>query len=154
MKWKKNELEQYIGAKEYVDTIIIPLLPFQLSDDSTMTKDAFQREVLETFTNELELELTGRVLLTPAYNYLKTADKEVEIGRLKSWTDNISNQPFHHVFFTTFDSAWKKVERDLPGTLLWLPGITKGEIDSKEMQTVIRSQVEQVNELIRTYWAE
>ncbi|WP_174613596.1 DUF2487 family protein [Virgibacillus ihumii] len=154
MKWKKNELEQYINAKEYVDTIIIPLLPFQLSDDSNMGKDAFQREVLETFTNELEMELTGRVIRIPAYNYLKTADKESEIARLKSWTDDIGNQPFHHVFFTTFDSAWKKVEHALPGTLLWMPGITTGDIDSKEMQSIIRSQVEQVGELIRTYWAE
>lgn len=154
MKWKKNELEQYIGAKEYVDTIIMPLLPFQLSDDTNMAKDAFQREVLETFANELEMELTGRVVLTPAYNYLKSADKNAEMDRLRTWTDDISNQPLNHLFLITFDSSWKKVEQALPGTLLWMPGMSTGDIDSKEMQTIIRSQVEQVSELIRTYWTE
>ncbi|WP_077326673.1 DUF2487 family protein [Virgibacillus siamensis] len=154
MRWKKDELEQYLSAKEYIDTMIIPLLPFQLSQDSDVTKDAFQREVLEAFSTELEQELTGRVILTPTYNYLKTADKQSEIDRINTWTEDMNSQPVNHVFFTTFDSSWKKVEQAVPGTLLWIPGITDGEIDSKEMQRLIRSQVEQVSELIRTYWAE
>lgn len=154
MKWIKDDLQQYINSKEYVDTIIIPLLPFQLSHESDLAKDAFQREVLVLFFNELEKELAGRVLRIPSYNYIKSADKGKEIIRIQTWLDDIKKQPFDKIFFVTFDSSWKKIEQTIPGTLLWLPGTTSGDINSKEMQTTIRSQVDQVSELIRSYWEE
>ncbi|SDQ54689.1 Protein of unknown function [Virgibacillus subterraneus] len=154
MKWKKSDLHQYVNAKEYVDTIIIPLIPFQLSNDSVLEKDAFQREVLVAFSYELEKELTGRVLLTPNYNYLKSSHKDQEIVRINSWIDDIEQQPFNHIFYVTFDSTWKKNEQGMRGTLLWLPGVSDGTLQSNEMHSIIRSNVEQVSELIRSYWKD
>ncbi|MFB4169209.1 DUF2487 family protein [Virgibacillus sp. JSM 102003] len=154
MKWTKKDLQQYVNAKEYVDTIIVPLLPFQLSNESLLEKDAFQCEVLIAFSQELEKELTGRVLLTPNYHYLKSSKREQEINRINSWMDDMEQQPFNHVFYVTFDSTWKKNEQALNGTLIWLPGITDGTLQSNEMHSIIRSNVEQVSELIRSYWKD
>lgn len=147
-------MEQYVNAKEYVDTVFVPLLPFHLSNDANLEKDSFQREALTAFLHELEKELTGRVMLTPSYNYIKAADKEQEIKRINSWVDDIEIQPFYHIFYLTFDSTWKKNEQSLRGTLIWLPGTTDGSMQSKEMQSIIRSQVEQVSELVRSYWQD
>ncbi|MFC4557377.1 DUF2487 family protein [Virgibacillus kekensis] len=154
MKWIEKDLEQYIKAKEYVDTVIVPLLPFQLSTDTAMGKDAVQREALVVFLQELEKELTGRVMVTPEYNYLKSAAKEQEIERMHTWIRELQSQPFHHIFYITNDSSWKKKEQSIEGTLLWMPGSTKGSVKSKEMQAVIQGQVEQVSELIKSYWQE
>ncbi len=49
MKWIKKDLQQFIQAKEFVDTAIVPLLPFQLSNDASLEKDAFQSEALSVF---------------------------------------------------------------------------------------------------------
>lgn len=152
MKWTKSDLERYVGAKEYIDTLLIPLFPFEFSDDSRLAKNAFQIEIMSIFLDELENELTGRVVLSPSYHYLKKASKEDEIIRLNSWILNAREQPFEHIFFVTFDSSWKKEERSLDGNLLWLPATHSGDIHSKETVGIIRDQVEQVSEFIRSYW--
>ncbi|ASK63345.1 hypothetical protein CFK37_14860 [Virgibacillus phasianinus] len=152
MRWVQKDLLQYIEAKEFVDTIIIPLAPFHLSNDSELQKSGFQSEALSILMNEIERDLAGRVMVTPTYAYLKGADKQIEIDRLNKWQDDVSNQPVNHIFFLTFDSTWKKHERLLNGTLLWLPGLQSGDLYSAEMQTVVHDQVNELSELIRSYW--
>lgn len=152
MKWINEDLKKYVQAKEYIDTAIIPLQAFQLSEDSTLEKDAFHNEVLSIYVQEIEKELSGRILLTPPYHYLKFANMESEIVRLNEWIQNIEEQPFKTTFVITFDNSWKKVEKDLQCNLLWLPGIKTGSIKSEETIKFIRSQVEQISELIRSYW--
>ncbi|WP_373896165.1 YpiF family protein [Virgibacillus natechei] len=154
MKWTKTDIKKYIDAKEYIDTILAPLIPFHLSNDNDLEKSAFQAEILSVFSSEIEKELTGRVLLTPVYYYLKSAGNEGEIERINTWIEDIHKQPFTHVFFITFDSGWKKDEQALNGDLIWLPGIHSGDLHSKEMRAVIRDQVEQVVDLIRSYWKD
>lgn len=152
MQWIKKDLLQYIQAKEYVDTILVPLTPFHLSNDVELVKSGFQNEALSIFINEIEKDLAGRVMLTPKYTYLKSTDKQREVTRLNEWVSDISSQPFSHTFFVTFDSTWKKHETLLNGNLLWLPGIQSGDLYSKEMHSVIQDQVAQICELIRSYW--
>ncbi|RYG73602.1 DUF2487 family protein [Lentibacillus lipolyticus] len=154
MKWIKKDLQQFIQAKEYVDTAVVPLLPFQLSNDAKLDKDAFQSEALTVFLRELEKELTGRVMLIPEYHYVKTADKEAELDRIRNWMNDIQAQPFHHVFFITSDSSWKKHEQALPGTMIWLPITSDESADPGRMQSIIREHVQQVSELIRSYWKD
>ncbi|WP_099158351.1 DUF2487 family protein [Virgibacillus ndiopensis] len=152
MQWIKEDLQQYIQAKEYVDTIIVPLIPYHLSQDSELEKNAFQSEVLSIFAKEIEKELSGRVMLTPNYHYLKSGSKEEELKRINSWAGDALSQPFKNVFFVTFDSTWKKNEQALDGTLIWLPGIQSGDLKSNEMRSFIHDQVEQIGEFIKSYW--
>ncbi|HLS08274.1 YpiF family protein [Lentibacillus sp.] len=154
MKWTRQDLDQYVQAKEYVDTVIVPLIPFHISDDAGLGKDALQREVMSLFTRELERELSGRILLFPDYHYLKSAGKEAEAERINAWIEDIRYQPFHHIFFITADSGWKKLEQDMQGTLIWLPAIVTESTKARERQSVIHSQVQQVTELIRSYWKD
>jgi len=148
----KSDLEKYIQAKEYVDTLMIPLLPISFSNDNQMKDQASQSEVLSILMNELERELHGRVLLTPSFFYLTSADQEKKINLLNEWIADAQEQPFKHVFLVTYDSSWKKDERALDGSLLWIPSVKSGDIHSEEMNNFIRDQVEQLVELIRTYW--
>src|SRR5690625_5246866 len=131
---------------------MIPLLPVKFSSDHELAQQAFQNEVLSILINELEQELTGRILLSPSYSYLKLTDKTKEINRLNNWIQDARTQPFNHVFFITYDSSWKKDEQDLNGTLLWIPSVKTGDVYSEEMSGFIRDQVDQLVELIRSYW--
>lgn len=152
MRWIKKDIQQYIQAKEYVDTIIVPLVPFHLSNDTELAKSGFQGEVLSVFITEIERELAGRLMLAPNYTYLKKKDKQQEALRLNEWIDDSAKQPFNHSFFITFDSTWKKYEQTLNGTLIWLPGMQSGDLYSTEMHDIIQDQVEQISELIKSYW--
>ncbi len=152
MKWFQNDLQKYGQAKEYIDTLLIPLQGFHFSENDDLMKDAFHREVLSIFANEIEKELSGRLMLAPTYFYLKSSDLEVEINRLNEWISDMQRQPFLTIFLMTFDNVWKKAEKDLHANLLWLPGLKPMDINSKEAVTIIRNQIEQISELIRSYW--
>lgn len=152
MKWLQEDLGKYVSAKEYIDTAIIPVLAFQFSDDTALEKDAFYREVLSIYANEIEKELSGRIMLTPTYTYVKTADLTNEIYRLHAWIHEISTQPFKEIFILTLDPSWKKIEKEIEGNLLWLPGMNPTDLKSPEAVKLIRNQVEQISDLIRSYW--
>lgn len=152
MKWTSEDLQKYVEAKEYIDTAIIPVLGFQMLDEKVLEKEAFQKEVLSIYANEIEKELSGRILLTPPYNYIKSNDLTDEIGRLNKWIEHIQEQPFTSIFILTFDNQWKKNEKDLNGELLWFPSVQTGNVKSEETIKMIRNQVEQISELIRSYW--
>ncbi len=152
MKWEKTDMEKYIDAKEYLDTAILPIQPFNISDDSTLIEDAFQREVLGAFSREIEKELSGRTVLIPTYNYLKNTELSTEVSRLNHWTEHLLEQPFKTVVYVTFDSNWRKYMKELNGELIWLPGIKTGDLKSKETQKLIKEQVEQITQLIKSFW--
>lgn len=152
MKWNKEDMDKYITAKEYVDTLILPLVPFNLSNDQKIVDQAFQNEVISIFSREIERVLTGRVLLTPNYYYSPIEDKEKEVERINSLVEDAKEQPFTHVMFLTFDLGWKKREELLNGNLIWLPAIQSGDLQSTEVRSLIRDQVNQVAEMIRSYW--
>lgn len=152
MKWNKPSIQQYVEAKEYIDTLLIPLVPLQLIPDNELEKNAFQREFLGILTHEIEKDLAGRIMLLPDYVYLKKSDYTKESERLNEWIREATKQPFKHSFFMTLDSSWKKHEQVLEGMLLWLPGMHSGDLRSGEVHTMIRDQVEQISELIRSYW--
>ncbi|MFU0791626.1 DUF2487 family protein [Cerasibacillus sp. JNUCC 74] len=152
MKWEKSDVIQYIEAKEYIDSVLIPLVPYQMDNDANMEVNAFQSEWTNLLANELEKELTGRILLAPIYYYIKTADRSEELSRINAWIEEVKQQPFKHVFILTLDPAWKKHELAFAGTLIWLSGMKSGDLKSAEMHRFIRDQVEQLSELIQSYW--
>lgn len=151
MRWNAADLEKYLDAKEYIDTLIIPLQKFQITNETKLIEEAFQREILSLFSYEIEKVLSGRVLLTPEFNYLSD-QLDSEIDRLNSWVEEIVNQPFKTIIFLTFDSNWNKHSNDLNGHLLWIPAMQTGDLHSPEMKTLIKGQVEQIIELIQSYW--
>ncbi|MDY0405708.1 DUF2487 family protein [Virgibacillus sp. 179-BFC.A HS] len=152
MQWHKKDMDQYLQAKEYIDTIVMTLAPFQFSNDQELIKLTYQEELLHIFAAEITRELSGRTVQIPAYHYLKNSDKEIEISRMNEWIADCKKQPFAHFFILTFDAAWKKHEKALDGNLLWLPSVQLGDLHSKEMQQYIREQVMQISELIQSYW--
>ena len=152
MRWLKDDVEKYVEAKEYVDTIVIPIQSFQLAEDGHLVKDTFAGEVLAIYANEIEKELSGRLMLMPTYTYNKSSDIEREVARLNEWIADIKEQPFEHIFLLTLDLHLKKSEKELDGNLLWFPGLQPTDLQSQEAVQMIRSQIEQISELIRAYW--
>lgn len=151
MKWNANDLEKYNEAKEYIDTAIVPLQKFQIENEATVVEEAFQREVLTLFSFEIEKELSGRVLLTPEFNYIPS-HFEREVERLNDWIDQLKKQPFETIILMTFDSGWNRYNKQLNGELLWLPSVQTGDISSPEMKTVLSNQIRQISEHVRSFW--
>lgn len=152
MKWRQDDVNKYITAKEYIDTALLSLLPFHILKDDEISKQAYQSDVLQIFADELERELSGRTMQIPPYTYLHHTDKQQEVSRLNTWIKEIETQPFKHTFLITFDMGWKKYERQLEGQLIWLPVIQVDHIHDNELKRWMHENVKQVSELIRSYW--
>lgn len=155
MQWKYEDMNMYVQSKEYVDTLLVPLVPFTYAtneNDEEIKKRAFQAELSDIFMNEIEKQYKGRLLIAPSYTYLSPLVSEKEVERINEWVKQAENSGFEHILFFTFDNGWKKIERKLDASLVWIPAGQVSEIQSPEAQKLIQSQIEQVMELITSYW--
>jgi hypothetical protein len=155
MRWRKQDIQKYVQAKEYIDTAIIPLIPISFPEsDEQFTSLVFQKEVVDLLVDRVEQEFVGRVLALPSYTYLHSANREEELNRLQLFTEEINKNPFKFTFFVTFDSTWKKVEKNLEGNLLWMPVMKDGDLQKEDTQKMIMDQVYQITDLIKVFWSE
>ncbi|RCW64923.1 DUF2487 family protein [Saliterribacillus persicus] len=152
MEWKQKDRERYQEAKEYVDTIFIPLLGI---DDiaSNQAQDWLeQADAIQVISKEIERHYTGRVFLYPTYTYHVKCDYQLEVNRLNNWIENLKNEHFKHVFFLSFDPQWKLNEKDLNGQLLWITAPSINEREKEDALKVLHHQAKLLSDLIRTYW--
>ncbi|MFC4387652.1 DUF2487 family protein [Gracilibacillus marinus] len=152
MKWQASDLSTYFQSKEYIDTLCIPLIPVSISNESDSIRLANYKRTLDILSNELERHFTGRIMLSPTYSYQAKSDINMEKKRLNEWIKEMSNDSFSHVFFITFDVLWKKEEKELDGTLIWIPANRIDDYQSDETKRWINQQTEQISELIRSFW--
>ncbi|QGH34784.1 DUF2487 family protein [Gracilibacillus salitolerans] len=152
MRWKKEDLELFFQSKEYIDTLCIPLIPLDLQTESEATKLANQNTSLQIISDELERNYTGRIMLSPPYTYIRSTNYEKESSILNQWTSMLSNNHFKHIFLLTYDVNWKKYERLLENNLIWLTATTIEDYQSNQSKKWVNEQVQQISELIRTYW--
>lgn len=153
MKWRTNDIKQYVQAKEYIDTALIPLIPFSLSNDQQIKELVFQKELMDIYVNHIEQQLKGRIFLLPEYYYLKDDKINEELTKLNRFTKHVHNQPFKYTFLITFDREWRKVIKELDDVeLLWIPSMKEGDLSQKETQKMIQSQVKEIEQLIMDSW--
>ncbi|GAA0458961.1 DUF2487 family protein [Alkalibacillus silvisoli] len=152
MKWMHQDVQSYTQAKEYIDSAVMPLIPFSFSDDDELTKLSFQHEVMQIYMTQIEKQLKGRVFLLPVYNYLKQNTLTDEYERLASVVGQIQEQPFKYVFLFTFDKKWRKYSSELDAELIWLPAPQQSDLNQVETQQLVQSQVAEIEELIKEQW--
>ncbi|GEL76162.1 DUF2487 family protein [Tenuibacillus multivorans] len=153
MKYSSKDVVAYSKAKEYIDTAIIPLIPFSFEDEE-MSSLSFQKDVIQIYVDQIERELKGRVFVIPEYYYLKQDKIAEEKERLQAFIDHIAKQPFKYIFLVTSDNKWRKVTKDMDIELIWIPGIKDGHLEQAETQQVIKSQVQEIQTLIMDSWNE
>jgi len=145
LKWEAKDIEQYLQAKDYVDTAIVPLVPISLESDikQIVTKGDF----ILTLVQELERQLKGRILLLPPFTYLKNSEDNMDKA-LKKWKDTI-NYHFKHVIFLTSDESWKKEEKE---HIIWVPSIPLEHMDTDLKRKLLQDQIEQILNILLQYW--
>lgn len=150
MKWIPQDIEMFVKAREYVDTIVIPLYPISFGDDVKQT--ANMTEFINLLTNQLEKQFKGRMILLPSFTYLKTQEKEKVLNNLLDWEKILKLENFNHIFYVTSDSDWKLKEDHLEGSLLWLPALPLEHMDEKQKKSIIEDQVKQLLNLFIQKW--
>ncbi|PAE43777.1 YpiF family protein [Bacillus sp. 7884-1] len=152
MKWVSKDIETYLTAKEYVDTAVIPVISVSFGDE--MMQSASSAEFITLLTSYLERQFTGRLLLLPPFTYLKSDHPEDIIQQMKKWEENIEKNEFKHIFYITSESDWKIYEKELTGSLIWLPSLPLEHLNDQQKISMIESQVKQLLSLFTQKWQE
>ncbi|AMM93674.1 YpiF family protein [Peribacillus simplex] len=148
MKWTAKDLDMYIQSKEYVDTVLIPLVP--LSFGGQMKQTGSMNEFLTILSLEIEKQMKGRILLLPTFHYL--SDEMDKVERLNRWAKEVKEKDFKHIFFLTSDFEWKKEERELENNLVWIPAIPLESLETEQAREMINQQVLQILDVFTYNW--
>lgn len=152
MKWNPQDIDVYTQSKEFVDTALVPLLPVTFGDE--MKQAAAMAEFINLLTMQLERQFRGRLLLLPGFTYLKSLEEDKLANNLARWENEILSQGFSHIFYVTSDIEWKSREKQLSGSLLWLPTVSFGTMKEQEKMAVIEDQVKQLLSLFIQKWRQ
>ncbi|WP_162595923.1 YpiF family protein [Bacillus sp. CGMCC 1.16541] len=150
MKWFTKDVDMYLQAKDYVDSILLPVIPLDFG--SSIKTNASMGEYMTLLTSEIERQFKGRLFLSPSFTYLKEEDLELQKNRLLLWKNNMEENRFKHVFIMTSDSAWKQYENELGESFLWLPSLPLENLDDQYKVKVIQDQVQQMMNLFLEQW--
>ncbi|UYZ20563.1 YpiF family protein [Mesobacillus jeotgali] len=150
MKWVAADVEMYQKAAEYVDTVIVPLLPVSFGED--MKQNASMAEFIGILTSQLEKQFRGRIFLLPDFVYIK--ENEGSLNALKEWENTLLEKQFKHIFYVTSDSRWRQQEKELSGNVLWLPSLSLEHMQEQQKVAIVDDQVKQLLSLFTEKWEE
>lgn len=153
MKWTKANIETYIETKEFIDTLLIPLIKLDLKSDQRMKDSALGREYINVLAYELERRLAGRTMLLPDYVYLSNAQYNAEVNRINEWIQSFSEQSFTNIFFISLDNEWTKFNQELQGQFLWLSHVPFDNLSEQTAKTFIQTQADKLSETIQSFWS-
>lgn len=148
-----KDIEIYQNEKEYVDTAVIPLIPISFGPD--MAQSASFSENAVFLSTLLEKQLTGRILLLPAFSYVKTEKTEKLIKELHSWSLAVkSHKNIKYIFFLTSDPEWNDYEEKLGESLIFTPVLIDKQNENFKGKVENDHRVNQIMELFSQKWME
>lgn len=149
MKWIPQDAEMFLGAREYVDTVIMPLVGITFQEHVKQSTSI--NDYITILSRQVEQQFKGRVLLLPPLTYCNDWVKQDRLDILLKWKDSLEEQ-FSHVFFLTSDVEWKTVEMELGQSLLWTTPIPLEHLEEKYKQPMMEEQVKPLLTIISQKW--
>ncbi|WP_339250008.1 DUF2487 family protein [Sporosarcina sp. FSL W8-0480] len=138
MNWTGKDMDTYLTQKEYIDTLVIPLVKIEMKLDN-MKASASSTEFVMHLSSLIETQFKGRMMFAPPFSYTSETDLP---SMSKTTLQEFSATPFKHVFFLTTDHAWSSL--DLPGQVIWMPSIPLESMDASLRQSILEDQLRQV----------
>lgn len=148
MNWTAKDMDTYMQQKEYIDTLIVPLLKVETAPEK-MKNSASSSEFLMHLTTYMEMQFKGRMMLMPPIAYTQSTDLE-EMSR--NLVRDMALASFKHLFYITTDSAWTSVEME--GEVIWLPSIPLESMDASLRKTIMEDQLRQILPRLTEKWAQ
>lgn len=150
MRWTPKDIDTFEEAREYIDTVLIPLVPVSL--ERGMKQSASMYDFINMLTAAIENQFKGRIMLLPSMTYLTSHSTDERVELVQAWTAEAGS--FKHICFITSDNEWKACEHELEGSLIWMPSIPLEHLDDNQIRAMINDQARQVFDLFTRKWNE
>ncbi|MDW0109070.1 DUF2487 family protein [Sporosarcina aquimarina] len=146
MNWNAADMNTFLQQKEYIDTLIVPLIKVE-TNESLMKTSASATDFLMNLSTYIEQQFKGRIMVAPPFAYSPSMNSK-EFGEVLS--KDIAKSPFRHVFYLTTDAEWTSLE--LHGKVLWLPAIPLENMDERLKNSIFEDQLKQLLPLLTEEW--
>ncbi|HET6871896.1 MAG TPA: DUF2487 family protein [Sporolactobacillaceae bacterium] len=153
MKWLAEDLDVFQREKEYIDTVLLPLVPIQWGEHMSSVVREGRFSLL--LSEQLERELKGRVILSPAFTYLKANSFEDTMRQLEAWLNEIQRAGVKSIVTLTSDVDWKIhiSEKQTEGVRhIWLPAVPLEHMNPQSQQDFLDEMVGSVLKQIAEVW--
>jgi hypothetical protein len=147
VNWNANDMDTYMQQKEYIDTLLVPLLKLETNPEK-MKSSSSSTEFLMYLSTFMENQFKGRIMLLPPFSYTQSMDLEILSETLQK---DIHLMDFKHVFYLTTDANWTSIKLE---DVIWLPSIPLESMDKQLKQKIIEDQLRQVLPLLTKKWSD
>lgn len=148
MNWNAKDMDTYLQQKDYIDTLLVPLLQLETGQEN-MKSSSSSTEFLMHLSTFIETQFKGRMMLLPPFTYTQSTDLQT-MGETLS--KDLGLMGFKHIFYLTTDRDWTSVE--VTGELIWLPSIPLESMDKQLRKSIIEDQLRQVLPTLTKKWSE
>ncbi|VEF47978.1 Protein of uncharacterised function (DUF2487) [Bacillus freudenreichii] len=152
MEWKAKDIEVYLQEKEYIDTVVVPLVPIALGHN--MKQIVEKGEFIQLLSLHLERQFKGRMLFLPAFTYLSDSEDSQKAERLQEWEEKIKENGVRYTFYLTSDPSWREMEHFAQESLLFVPSIPLDHMDDQFKQSIMEDQVKELMKGIVKGWQD
>lgn len=148
MFFNVQDVTQFQSQKEFIDTVIIPLLSVNLKED-LMKQSSSSTNYLMSLTSFIEQQFKGRLMLMPPFTYLEQSKDSILPVKLQ---DEFRSAGFKHVIFVTCDQSWTSLKEEID--VIWLPSIPLESMDPSVKKTILEDQLKQVIPVLSSKWSQ
>ncbi len=146
MNWNASDMNLFLQQKEYIDTLVVPLLKVETVEER-MKASASSSDFLMNLAGYIEQQFKGRIMVAPPFAYTPSMGLQ-QFGEVLS--GDIAKSSFKHIFYMTTDSQWTSIE--MPGKVLWLPAIPIENMDDRLKQSILEDQLKQLLPQLTEEW--
>ncbi|MDR4435485.1 YpiF family protein [Bacillus tequilensis] len=145
MKWRITDAKDYLQAKDYIDTAVIPLIGVKVGVHFQMAAE--KGEFTQLLSEELERQLKGRVYLLPPYTYVDRNEKTVQ--GLKDLREELLSE-FSHVVLLTSDESWNGEEA--LGKIIVAPSIPLEHLNDSLKRKILDERTAEILNVLLQLW--
>lgn len=146
MNWNASDMNLFLQQKEYIDTLVIPLIKVETHEER-MKSSASSTDFLMNLVDYIELQFKGRIMVSPPFAYSPSMELQ-QFGDVLA--EDFSHSSFKHVFYLTTDADWTTIP--IKGKVLWLPAIPIEHMDDRLKQSILEDQLKQLLPQLTEEW--
>ncbi|TYS21588.1 DUF2487 family protein [Bacillus subtilis] len=146
MRWRITDAKDYLQAKDYIDTAVIPLINIKVGAHFKITAE--KGEFTQLLSDELERQLKGRVYLLPPYTYVDRNEKTVQ--GLKDLREELISE-FSHVVLLTSDENWNS--EDALGKIIVTPSVPLEHLNDSLKRKILDERTAEILNVLLQLWS-
>lgn len=148
MNWTANDIDTYQQQKEYIDTLLIPLVKVETTPE-LLKNGASASDFLMHLSSFIESQFKGRIMLMPPFSYTSSMNKEQLATNLQM---DFSTTDFKNIVYVTTDGEWAATA--LEEDIIWLPAIPLESMDKSLKQSILEDQLKEVLPRLTKKWTK